>query len=119
MKYCPFCGAELLPGALSFCPECGEALPTPQTNAQEPAAPTQEKRRKRSQKSQTAPEVDSNYDGYYDDVEPLDADREREGMDTRLIGKVALVCLGVALVIGGCVAVLFLYECCKKRTPAV
>ena len=108
MKYCPFCGAELLPGALSFCPECGKVLPTSQTNVQEPAAPTQEKRRKRSQKSQTAPEIDSNYDGYYDDVEPLDADREREGMDTRLIGKVALVCLGVALVIGGCVAVLFL-----------
>ena len=108
MKYCPFCGAELLPGALSFCPERGEVLPTSQTNVQEPAAPTQEKRRKRSQKSQTAPEIDSNYDGYYDDVEPIDADREREGMDTRLMGKVALVCLGVALVIGGCVAVLFL-----------
>lgn len=108
MKYCPFCGAELLPGALSFCPECGEALPAYQTNFQEPAASTQEKRRKRSRKAQPAPEIDSNYDGYYDDVEPLDADREREGMDTRLMGKVALVCLGVALVIGGCVAVLFL-----------
>lgn len=108
MKYCPYCGAELLPGALSFCPECGEALPTPKTDDQEPAASTQEKRRKRSQKSQTAPEIDSNYDGYYDDVEPIDADREREGMDTRLMGKVALVCLGVALVIGGCVAALFL-----------
>lgn len=108
MKYCPFCGAELLPGALSFCPECGEALPASQTDVQELAAPTQEKRRKRSQKSQTAPEIDFNYDGYYDDVEPIDADREREGMDTRLMGKVALVCLGVALVIGGCVTALFL-----------
>lgn len=29
-------------------------------------------------------------------------------MDTRLMGKVALVCLGVALVIGGCVVALFL-----------
>ena len=66
------------------------------------------KRRKRNRKAQPAPEIDSNYDGYYDDVEPINADREREGMDTRLIGKVALVCLGVALVIGGCVAVLFL-----------
>ena len=63
MKYCPFCGAELLPGALSFCPECGEALPAPQASVQGSAAPTQEKRRKRSRKSQTAPEVDPNYDG--------------------------------------------------------
>ena len=108
MKYCPFCGAEVLPGALSFCPECGEALPAPQASVQGSAAPTQEKRRKRSQKSPAVPEVDPNYDGYYDDVEPIDADREREGMDTRLMGKVALVCLGVALVIGGCVAALFL-----------
>lgn len=108
MKYCPFCGAELLPGALSFCPECGEALPAYQTNVQEPAAPTQEKRRKRNRKAQPAPETDYNYDGYYDDVEPIDADREWEGMDTRLMGKVALVCLGVALVIGGCVVALFL-----------
>lgn len=108
MKYCPFCGAELLPGALSFCPECGEALPAPRASVQGSAAPKQEKRRKRSHKSQAVPEIDCNYDGYYDDVEPLDADREREGMDTCLMGKVALVCLGVALVIGGCVAALFL-----------
>ena len=108
MKYCPFCGAELLPGALSFCPECGEALPTYQTNVQEPAASTLEKHRKRNRKAQPAPEVDPNYDGYYDDVEPIDADRGREGMDPRLMGKVALVCLGVALVIGGCVVALFL-----------
>ena len=108
MKYCPFCGAELLPGALSFCPECGEALPAPHVSVQGSAAPTQKERRKRNQKSPAVPEVDPNYDGYYDDVQPIDADREREGMDTRLIGKVALVCLGVALVIGGCVAALFL-----------
>ena len=108
MKYCPYCGAELVSGALSFCPECGEALPAPQASVQGPAAPTQEKRRKRNRKAQAAPQIDPNYDGYYDDVGPLDADREREGMDTRLMGKVALVCSGVALVIGGCVAVLFL-----------
>ena len=81
MKYCPFCGAELLPGALSFCPECGEAMPAYQTNVQEPAAPTQEKRRKRSQKSQTAPDIDSNSAGHYDAVVPITADRERERMD--------------------------------------
>ena len=63
MKYCPFCGAELLPGALSFCPECGEALPASQTDVQEPAAPTLEKHRKRNRKSQAPPEVDPNYDG--------------------------------------------------------
>ena len=27
MKYCPYCGAEILSGAFSFCPSCGESLP--------------------------------------------------------------------------------------------
>ena len=27
MKYCPYCGAALPDGAVSFCPECGENLP--------------------------------------------------------------------------------------------
>lgn len=27
MKYCPYCGAVLVDGAVSFCAECGKALP--------------------------------------------------------------------------------------------
>lgn len=27
MKYCPFCGADLLSPEVSFCAECGKALP--------------------------------------------------------------------------------------------
>ena len=27
MKYCPYCGTEILSGAFSFCPSCGESLP--------------------------------------------------------------------------------------------
>ena len=28
MKYCPYCGAELVSGAASFCSECGKNLST-------------------------------------------------------------------------------------------
>lgn len=28
MKYCPFCGADLLSSDVSFCAECGKQLPT-------------------------------------------------------------------------------------------
>ena len=34
MKYCPFCGADLLSPEVSFCAECGKQLPAgnaPQT----------------------------------------------------------------------------------------
>lgn len=27
MKYCPYCGTVLIEGAVSFCAECGKALP--------------------------------------------------------------------------------------------
>lgn len=29
MKYCPYCGTELLNGAASFCTECGKSLTLP------------------------------------------------------------------------------------------
>ena len=48
------------------------------------------------------------YDGYYGDVKPIDAGLQREGVDTRLILRVALLVVGVALGIGGCVLALFL-----------
>ena len=28
MKYCPYCGADLIEDAVSFCAECGKQLPT-------------------------------------------------------------------------------------------
>jgi uncharacterized membrane protein YvbJ len=27
MKYCPYCGADLIDGAASFCAECGKSMP--------------------------------------------------------------------------------------------
>lgn len=123
MKYCPYCGAEILSGAYSFCPSCGESLPVLAQPAAEksPGKPSlqrekakKERTRKkerppRKPKQSVPPEVENlDYDGYYEDVQPIDADRQREGLDTRLILRVVLLVAGVALVIGGCVAALFL-----------
>ena len=117
MKYCPYCGAEIVSGAFSFCPSCGKALPELALAAAEnfPVNPPSRKgkvRKKRLSKKSKDPapqEVeDLDYDGYYEDVQPIDADRQREGVDTRLILRVVLLVAGVAMVIGGCVAALFL-----------
>lgn len=123
MKYCPYCGAEILSGAFSFCPSCGESLPVLAQPAAEksPGKPSpkgekakKERTRKRERpprkpKQPVPPEVENlDYDGYYEDVQPIDADRQQEGVDTRLILRVVLLVAGVALVIGGCVAALFL-----------
>lgn len=123
MKYCPYCGAEILSGAFSFCPSCGESLlvseqPAAENTLEKPL-PRREKAKKegtrkrarppRKPKQPVPPEVENlDYDGYYEDVQPIDADRHREGLDTRLILRVVLLVAGVALVIGGCVAALFL-----------
>ena len=123
MKYCPYCGAEILSGAFSFCPSCGESLPvlaqpsaekspgkvSPKWEKAKKERPRKRERPPRKPKRPVPPEVEAlDYDGYYEDVQPIDADRQREGVDTRLILRVVLLVAGVALVIGGCVAALFL-----------
>ena len=123
MKYCPYCGAEILSGAFSFCPSCGESLPVLAQPAAEkspgkPSPKGEKGKKERTRKRKRLPrkpkqlilsEVEAlDYDGYYEDVQPIDADRQREGVDTRLILRVVLLVAGVALVIGGCVAALFL-----------
>lgn len=79
MKKCRNCGADLVDGTVSVCPECRK-----ETSA-----------------------AGSSYDGYYDDVLPPDADCIQDGIDTELIKKVAAVIIGVILVIAMCVAMLY------------
>lgn len=153
MKYCPYCGAELVDGAASFCAECGKSLPSvvakvPDDSGYEPAdkmepeqsgpskpegreekQPVQKKERKQKRKSdrskrknrkekkpkELSPEPESeekpedpDYDGYYDDILPPDLDRQREGLDKKLIQRVAVITGVVAVIIGLCVAALYL-----------
>ena len=79
MKKCRNCGADLVDGTVSVCPEC--------RNEQ--------------------PDADNGYDGYYDDVLPPDADRIQDGIDTELIKKVVAVIICVVLVIAMCVGMLY------------
>lgn len=153
MKYCPFCGATLLGGAASFCPECGKPIPEavltqpdelmdnieriiPWTGdpAESPVPATEESMprsngsrsdskkqqgstKKKKLKPKSAPKkkkkrkptaaerfnkseiVDENYDGYYNDVRPVDNGHEKEKMDPELIKKIFMVAGGAALVI--------------------
>lgn len=57
--------------------------------------------------NQEEPTTDVDYDGYYDDVQPPDIGRTKEGMDKALIKKVALVGVVVFLIISLCVALLY------------
>lgn len=97
MKFCPYCGVSLPGSAASFCPECGKALPI-----KKPDITRQQKRRPSRPKPSQAPQprtravnpMDINYDGYYDDIQPIDAGARGEGMDPELVKRIILIILG-------------------------
>lgn len=136
MKYCPYCGADLVDGTVSFCQECGkklnttpnaaqdepkkEALTSNEPSAEKPGKKKKEKKEKkkakqkkqRKSKKEELPEimgeaVDDGYDGYYNDVLPPDTDRVKDGMDKELVKKIIALGIGVTVIILMCVALLY------------
>lgn len=137
MKYCPYCGADLVDGTVSFCQECGKKLNATQCAAQDepkkevpasntphaekPSKKKKEKKEKkkakqkkqRKSKKEDLPEimgeaVDDGYDGYYNDVLPPDTDRVKDGMDKELVKKIVALGIGVTIIILMCVALLYI-----------
>jgi uncharacterized Zn finger protein (UPF0148 family) len=132
MKYCPYCGAVLVDGAVSFCAECGKALPSAQGNQtadpdktdsqsekesqkkQKPSGKSKKKKRGSSSAKWDRPLVsdtetqDDGYDGYYDDVLPVDENRVKEGIDKDLVKKIIAVAAIMLLIVGLCVAAMYL-----------
>ena len=121
MKYCPYCGADLPDGTVSFCMECGNALPDEKKNSEQPNAkkhkPEKKLRSKKRARKHSEPVLDTSsdetqaaddYDGYYDDVLPMDTGRQREGIDRSIVKKIAILISGLVVVIGLCVALMYL-----------
>lgn len=116
MKYCPYCGADLIEGAVSFCAECGKQLPAGKVQKDKPKEkPEIKKITKKKKKPAKQPEssietetvVDDGYDGYYDDVRPVDEGHERDGVDKELIKKIAIIIGVLFVVIAACVALMY------------
>lgn len=125
MKYCPYCGEALADPQVSFCPECGKTLAgaIPPSEPEQPAPKKRQNtavkgkkgRRKKAERSAPAEPAaaeaspqDEEYDGYYDDVLPSDDGGSKEGIDKALVKKIALLLGIVLLVIGACVAMMYL-----------
>ena len=131
MKYCPYCGAELHSGTVSFCSACGKKLakhkecPAKKRKSKEPktkSTPKKQKPKKEPRQKKVRPQkphktraipevmgepVDEGYDGYYNDVLPPDADRISEGMDKNLVIKIVTLFTCVCVIILMCVALLY------------
>ena len=93
---CRHCGATLPEQDAVVCPVCGK------------------KKKKWRKKKEEFPimevvgeAVDDGYDGYYNDVLPPDVDRIEEGVDKGLIKDIIVLCMAVILIIGLCVAMLY------------
>ncbi|MFR5774373.1 MAG: zinc ribbon domain-containing protein [Oscillospiraceae bacterium] len=131
MKFCPYCGADLLKEDAAFCAECGKKLsvaeeapsPAHEADSQHNAKPSKQKtpkkdsrKRKKSKQKKVQepplPEIEGEpaedgYDGYYDDILPPDLDREKEGPDKELIKKIVSLTVAVIFIIGLCVVMMY------------
>lgn len=52
MKYCPYCGTVLIDGAVSFCTECGKALPVSEKKEEIPEKSNQSEQQGKSEPQQ-------------------------------------------------------------------
>ena len=133
MKFCPYCGADLLKEDAAFCAECGKQLsvaeeapsPAHEADSQHDAKPSKQKVSKKGSQKRRQPKpkkekvqkpslpeiegepVEDGYDGYYDDILPPDLDREKEGPDKELIKKIITLTVAVILIIGLCVVMMY------------
>lgn len=123
MKYCPYCGADVLSGSVSFCAECGKAL----SGDIKEAKPEKHKRQKEKKTDKTfaeeqqntevyeeaseaesEPDPDFGYDGYYDDVLPADDTVESQQLDKATVKNLVIIVVGVFLAITICVVAMYL-----------
>lgn len=114
MKYCPYCGADVPDGAVLFCMECGKELPAKKEKA-EKATPVKktsaDKKKKHKSSAVTDAELrkayNDGYDGYYEDLLPVDHGKERFETDSAPVKKIIILAVGVLVVIGLCVLMLY------------
>lgn len=50
---------------------------------------------------------DESYDGYYDDVLPTDTGEYRQGLDQKTVRNILYLLIGVVVVVGLCVILLY------------
>lgn len=120
MKYCPYCGADLNGGTDSFCTECGKPVKGRKTKARSVKKPAAEKRKREMSESpedlytepkavdETLHSEDEGYDGYYDDIKPIDENVQRQSLDKTVIKNIIIIIAGVIVAIGICVAAMYL-----------
>ena len=117
MKFCPYCGAAFQDEEVAFCTECGKSIPE-KAGAMKQSSGKQKKKasvkKKPKRKPASIPDPvkenppDDDYDGYYEDIVPTDAGETRQALDKAIVKKISLLVIGVLVVVGACVAIMYL-----------
>ena len=114
MKYCPYCGADLIEDTVSFCAKCGKQFPASKHHKEKPkdkfkVKPATKHKPAKTQKNSIEVEsvVNNIYDGYYDDIRPIDEGHELEGVNKELIKKIVTIIAVLFVVIIACVALMY------------
>lgn len=112
MKYCPYCGADLLEGAVSFCAECGKEIPRRKPKNEAASKNTKNNEKKTSKMSEQpvisdTETMDDGYDGYYDSILPVDEGLQHESFDIVLAKKIAVILAALVVVIIAYVILMF------------
>ena len=123
MKYCTYCGTELEDERGIFCPECGKPLPdeAKKSTVHKEKAKKDKRRKLKENKKQNrrisaqdekiveeSEMVDDGYDGYYDDILPVDEGKFRQGIDKEMMKRIIGLLVGVLITICACVAIMYL-----------
>jgi len=117
MKYCPYCGATLMGGAVSYCKECGNDIKSLDHNVPVETGVTKKTKRvtrkpkkkpRKPGKGQTPEPYDDGYDGYYDDVKPIDSGHIHDRTDPELIKRIIIVSAGAAVIVILSVLIMYL-----------
>lgn len=120
VRYCPYCGVGLTDETYTFCLECGKQIPDKE-GAVEDIKTLHEKeksgknrksiRRKRERESmerEKSEVLEDGYDGYYDDILPVDEGKIKQGIDKDMLKRIVGLVIGVFITICACVAIMYM-----------
>ena len=117
MKFCPYCGTEIVDDASHFCIECGKAFPNKKDSVKSTNEEIITDENHNVEHEQETPisdeqlraEYDENYDGYYDDLLPIDDGQVHFEIDRILLKKIGFLAGGALLVILLCLLMMYIF----------
>lgn len=114
MKYCPYCGTQIVNDESYFCVECGKELPAMKFIEEQEIIhnkdhATEQELQVRILDEEFCSKYDEGYDGYYDELLPIDDGQVYIGIDKTLIKKIILLVGCVLLVITLCLVMMYVF----------